>query len=77
LGRSSGEAGILLNPSGWTILHRHMEFSENTCQDALKQFITALSTRIQSKAPLFLKIDKQLSEKYAGKGLFARTRAKL
>jgi hypothetical protein len=29
LGRSSGEAGILLDPSGWTILYRHMEFSEN------------------------------------------------
>jgi hypothetical protein len=77
LGRSSGEAGILLHPSGWTILHRHMEFSENTCKATLKPFITALSTGMLSKGPLSPKIDKRLAVKYTVKGQIPRTRAKL
>ncbi|MEE9369210.1 MAG: hypothetical protein V3V05_10190 [Pontiella sp.] len=54
-----------------------MEFSENTCQATLKQFISALSTGMPSKGPLSPKIDKRLAVKYTVKGQIPRTRAKL
>ena len=77
MGRSSGEAGILLHPSGWTILHRHMEFSENTPKVTLKQFINEYLNRILHKDLLSPKIDKGDAEKSAMKGYIPYTDVKL